>query len=138
MFDEVVWIPHWQDQRIVNRIHARGGSVNREQSPPCISALVRLRRTSISDAGLVHVAILPSLHRLVLEEISIGHDGIAQLRSMQNLSVLALNKTHVTDIGLAYLMDMRSLEQVLLFSSNVTDVGVEELKSCLPFCAIGH
>jgi Leucine-rich repeat (LRR) protein len=57
----------------------------------------------ITDAGLVHVSGLTSLKQLNLQEAPVTDEGLKQLHGLKKLSIIDLEKTKVTPAGVAAL-----------------------------------
>ena len=89
---------------------------------------VRLKRTPITNAGLVHLGKLASLERLYLEETSISDTGLKHLAALSKLKILNLYGTRITDAGLDHLKSLTSLERLFVGETQVTGTGVAPLK----------
>lgn len=86
-----------------------------------------LTGTSVSDAGLAHVAAMKNLTRLYLARTPVSDAGLAQLAGLTELQYLNLYGTPVTDAGLAHLKPLAKLRQVYLWQTQVTTNGVKAL-----------
>ncbi len=77
-------------------------------------------RTSVTDAGLAHVAQMRNLQRLHLERTAVTDAGLARLAGLRDLEYLNLYGTPVTDAGLDRLKPLLRLHQVYLWETKVT------------------
>ena len=84
--------------------------------------------TKITDAGLVHLRDMTQLDYLGLRACNITDAGIVHLRKMTNLSGLFLAETKVTDAGLIHIQHLKSLDRLYLDTMNVSDAGLIYLK----------
>ena len=75
-----------------------------------------------------HLAKLPNLKTLYLDDNEITDSGLQALAGHTNLSILWLSGTAVTDAGLVALTDIK-LENVMLNNTAVTDAGLLTLAS---------
>jgi hypothetical protein len=99
----------------VAAIKKLGGKVTfDEKNPdnPVVEVDLDLRNSQASDAGLVHLKGLTSLH------------------------TLRLISTEVTDAGLVHLKGLTSLTTLNLQGIRVTTAGMQDLQSALPKCRI--
>jgi hypothetical protein len=100
--------------------------------------ILSINRTSVTDAGLVHVAGLTSLKMLILGT-NIGDAGLSQLNGLTRLESLCLSKTEVTDRGLPSIHTLSRLKRLQLDKTQVNGSGLQHLQG-LPLwqlCAIG-
>ncbi len=84
----------------------------------------------ITDAGLAHLAELPSLYSLNLSMCdNITDAGLAHLAKLTLLSSLDLRRcTNITDAGIAHLSKLALLSSLnLSICPNITDVGLAHL-----------
>ncbi len=89
--------------------------------------------TSITDAGLAHVAKLTtSLQELGLSGTSITDAGLAHVSRLTSLRWLRLNGTSITDAGLEHVANLTRLQELRLEGTSITDAGVAALKKELP------
>jgi len=95
-------------------------------------ALLNLRGTQVSSAGLRHLAGLTGLRRLYLERTNVGDAGLEQLASLKQLEYLNLYGTRVGDAGLAKLKSLSRLKQLYVWQTKVTDSGCTTLQRALP------
>lgn len=63
--------------------------------------MLRLEKTAVTDAGLVHLSTLTALDELVLERTAVGDAGLRYLRDLPSLRVLNLVRTRCTGSTLA-------------------------------------
>ena len=123
----------------VTAIRNLGGSVAIDKkSPDKPVTAVSLRRTPVTDAGLVHLNGLTRMHRLILSRTRVTDAGLVHLKGLTSLKELQLHDTEVTDAGLLHLKGLTSLEELNLIRTKVTDAGVKELQAALPKCRISR
>jgi hypothetical protein len=96
----------------------------------------KLRQSTITDAGLVHVAGLKELRRLSLTSTDVTDAGLIYLKGLTRLESLNLEETKVTDAGLKDLAGLSKLQTLKLQGTAVTSAGVRELRRMLPGCKI--
>ena len=82
--------------------------------------------TTISDAGLAHLAGLP-LQNLDLQSTAVSGAGLRYLEAAP-LTYLMLHQTPITDAGMANLSRLRSLRALGLQSTRITDAGLVHLE----------
>lgn len=96
---------------------------------------VDLRHCEIDGDHMRHVAALPNVQRLRLDNTSIDDADLARVVGMSRLEVLTLNGTSISDRGLVSIASFRKLRILELGGTNVSDGGLralchlEELKS---------
>ena len=95
-------------------------------------AILNLRGTEVTDAGLAHLAGLTGLVKLHLEKTKVTDAGLEHLKGLENLESLNLYGTEVTDAGLAHLEGLKKLKKLYLWQTKVTDEGVNKLKTAVP------
>lgn len=95
-------------------------------------SVLNLKRTRISDAGLVHIGNMLTLRRLHLEETDITDQGLARLANLQQLEYLNLYGTVITDEGIASLGRLESLSSLYVWQTKITADGIERLQEMLP------
>jgi hypothetical protein len=88
--------------------------------------MVSVQRSSLTDAGLAHVAGLVGIQELDLYGTKITDAGLAHLAGMPRLETLKLRYTQITDAGLACLV-MAQLHALDLSNTNITDAGLTHL-----------
>lgn len=108
------------------RITSKGLSLLSER--PALEELDLVGGKNIGDAGLVHLANLPSLRYLILGG-NFTDAGIAHLRNVPSLKILNLMHLPVTDEGLRHLSGHAGLENLSLSNTEITDRGLVYLKS---------
>ena len=86
----------------------------------------------MTDVGLTHLAELPNLRTLHLDEAGISGAGLEHLKSLPKLTELSLNKTPVTAERLVAIREFPALTQLHLLSTRMTTADVADLKSTLP------
>jgi hypothetical protein len=95
-------------------------------------AMINLRGSAITDAGLAHLKDHTGLVRIHLEKTKITDAGLEQLKGLENLEYLNLYGTAVTDAGLSHLQGLKKLKKLYLWQTTVTDAGVNALKEAVP------
>ena len=92
---------------------------------------ISLNKTSLDEAGLVHVArAFPNVTSLSLNETDLTDAGLKPLRSLTDLNSLALGRTRVTVKGLASLESLESLDTLVVPAK----VSPTEVRAALPQC----
>ncbi len=106
-----------------------------------IAGLQNLRRLTapdrMDDAGLAHVARLPALTGLYLQESRVTNAGLRHLAGLQSLEELALGAGRITDDGLVHLATLPRLRYLLLQGDGFSDAGFVHLKN-VPSLRILH
>lgn len=82
-----------------------------------------LAGTTVTDAGLSNLAVMPNLARLHLERTRITDAGLAAVADLPNLEYLDLYGTAVTDAGVERLGQMPRLKQLYLWQTAATTNG---------------
>lgn len=82
----------------------------------------------ITDKGLIHLATIPTLWSLDLEDTQITNHGLRELRRLPNLETLGITSDQITDQGLVHLKELAQLESLVL-ECPVTDAGMQQLTS---------
>jgi len=97
-----------------------------------VEPMVRLQRLALgpatTDAGLVHVQRLVGLQCLDLSGTRITGKGLRLSKDLPGLYALNLSRTGVTDDDLACLKDFSSLCYLHLCDTPITDAGLVHLK----------
>jgi Leucine Rich repeat len=105
-----------------------------------------LMNTSVTDAGLRHLASLPNIHDLALGSADplpgsaplptqITDVGLVHLKGITSLRVLRLGDLPITDAGLDAIKDLPNLGGLYLWGTKVQGDGLGRLKS-LPALAV--
>lgn len=98
-----------------------------------VAGLQNLRRLTapdrMDDAGLAHVARLPALTGLYLQESRVTNAGLRHLAGLQSLEELALGAGRITDDGLVHLAKLPRLRYLLLQGDGFSDAGFVHLKN---------
>ncbi len=81
----------------------------------------------ITDAGLVHLANLPSLRYLMLWG-NFTDAGLIHLEKVSSLRILNLSGLPITNVGMIHLSKLTWLENLGLWNTKVTDGGLSYLK----------
>jgi hypothetical protein len=97
-----------------------------------------LRFTSITDAGLRHIADLKELEHLHVDSGQVGDAGIVHLKRLPSLRHLHFARTAITDFGLMQLQDMRGLEYISFFGGSESAEAVDKLRAAMPQAEIVH
>jgi hypothetical protein len=98
-----------------------------------IAKLTRIKRlilndTRVTDAGLVHLVGLKGLTVLNLENTQVTNTGLEQIADLSKIEYLSLDNTLLTDTGLAHLsIHLKGLESLFLKNTRVTDAGLVHL-----------
>ncbi|ADG66467.1 hypothetical protein Plim_0620 [Planctopirus limnophila DSM 3776] len=95
-------------------------------------AILNLRGTKITDAGLVHVGTLKNLLKLHLEKTAITDAGLAHLSGLEKLEYLNLYGTKVTGAGVKGLAKLPKLQRLYLWQTEVSDADLQELQVSRP------
>ncbi len=95
-------------------------------------AILDLRRTKVTDAGLDECGKMPGLRRLELQETKVGDRGLAAIGGLANLEILNLYGTRVTDAGLASLSSLKKLRKLYIQGTPVSEAGRAKLGKLLP------
>jgi hypothetical protein len=85
-----------------------------------------LAKTRVTDTGLEHVAALPGLRFLSLNN-QITDKGLARLAGLKQLVGLELAGAKITDKGLSTLKTFPELQTLVLSGTQVTDAGAKTL-----------
>ena len=88
-----------------------------------------LARTAVTNHGLSHISSLPNLKALDLScnYEGVGDEGLEALAGLVNMETLDLGETGVTRAGLAHLASMSCLKNLHLDYTNVGDEGIVHL-----------
>ena len=92
---------------------------------------LNLRRSEVTDEGLVHLQGFPKLESLFLNSTSITDAGLSNLRHVPLLRDLRLNETSVTDAGLVHLKTLKQLRTLVLDDTRIRGTGFGNI-GCLP------
>ena len=84
--------------------------------------------TNVTDAGLVHLRDMTQLTYVGLRANNITDTGLVHLRKLINLEGLCLAETEVTDAGLSNIQHLTNMDRLYLFTTNVSDAGLIYLK----------
>ncbi len=86
-----------------------------------------LRKTLITDKGLMEVGRLVNLEELYLNEARVTDEGLAAIRNLKKLKRLYLMRTEVSDKGLATLSQLKELHTLLVGYTNITGKGLRSI-----------
>ena len=89
--------------------------------------VLRLKKTAITDAGLIHVGKLESLKRLHLEQTAITDEGLKYLIGLKNLEYLNLFGTKVGK-GIQALKSLLNLRRLFVAQTKVSEAEILRLK----------
>jgi hypothetical protein len=87
-----------------------------------------LYKSSIGDAGLVHLKGLTKLRRLPMGSTKVTDAGLVHLRDLKQLTYLGLRANNITDAGLVHLEKLINLTGLYLGETNVTDAGLIHIR----------
>ena len=91
-----------------------------------------------TDAKVAAVARLEHVERLFLFRTTVSDAGLVHLKGLSRLSFLHLANTHVTDAGLANLKQLTNLKHLDISGTRVTGAGVKKLQQSLPSLKISR
>ncbi len=94
---------------------------------PSLQHLV-LKKTDITDGGLVHLSDLKDLRTLLLPS-EITDNGLEELAKLERLLHLDISNTKVTDKGLEFVGGMSNLQTLCLNDTAVGDNGLKHLSN---------
>lgn len=102
-----------------------------------LQALPRLARVDLggsvteglSDAGVAHLAAIPTLESLVLSVTKVGDVGVAYLAGHPSLLEVELPSTLITDAAIDSLITIPGLRKLNVGATAVTDAGLATLAS---------
>lgn len=93
-------------------------------------------KVTFTNDGLQHVARLPNLRVLSLNNVPVTDAGLSRLKNLQTLESLSLAKTHVTDAGLVYLRGLPRISNLCFDGTKVSYDAATELHRLIPQCRI--
>ncbi len=93
---------------------------------------VRLSRTAVTDAGLVHLGNLAELKAVYLDDTQITDAGLRHVAELAGLKTLSVNYTRVGDAALEHLKGLGQLGSFELLETDVTAAGLRKLEKALP------
>ncbi len=97
-----------------------------------MQSMVRLQRLALgpatTDAGLAHVQGLVALQSLDLSGTRITGEGLRLSKDLPDLFILNLSRTGVTDDDLACLKEFPLLSRLQLCDTSITDAGLVHLE----------
>jgi Leucine-rich repeat (LRR) protein len=97
---------------------------------------IDLTKTTVTDADLENLSVLPELQALSLHGTKISNEGMTHLTALKNLKDLDLSNTNITDEGLKILAGIPSLEKLHLHATAVSNKGLQEFHASVPGCQI--
>ena len=86
-----------------------------------------LADTSLTDAGMVHIAKFKKLTRLSLFYCNVSNRGLRHISQLKQLQVLNLDSRDISDDGIRYLGDLPDLRSLDIFSGRITDTGCVQI-----------
>lgn len=90
---------------------------------------IQLFKTSVTDAGLRHLAAFRELNFVtILGANAITDDGLAQLEKHASLTGLILQHARLSDVGLKHLANLKQLKTLVLDGVGVSDAGLKHLE----------
>ena len=93
---------------------------------------ILLHGSNVTDAGLIHLRGLTQLQQLVLASAKIKDSGLVHLKGLTNLRELDLSDTEVSDAGLLHLRGLSNLRTLDVMETRVTEAGVRALLDAIP------
>jgi hypothetical protein len=95
---------------------------------------IRLAKTAITDAGMKNLAKCETLVDIDVSQTKIGDSSVGELRALPRLRNLNLYLTHVTDLGLYFIggqdfLSAAKIERLNLDKCPITDDGLPKLAS---------
>jgi serine/threonine protein kinase/WD40 repeat protein/phage FluMu protein Com len=88
---------------------------------------LNLCRTTLTDAGMIHLKGLTSIENIGLWETGITDGGLESLVGFKKLKGLGMSNTKITDAGMVHLKGLTSIENLGLRDTSVTDAGLKHL-----------
>ena len=116
-----IWLPHYREQQIIQKINRWGGAAETKTSGP------EWLRKLIGEVRLQDCKVFDRITKVNLSETAIPDSGIAELSGLSCLQVLDLDSTTVTDAGVARLSGSKKLEGLNLGGTTVTDAAMVHL-----------
>lgn len=93
---------------------------------------LNLSGSGITDAGLVHLKVMPHLRKLRLNDTAITDGALEHLAGLPELEFLVLFGTSVSDEGVTKLGEAVALKKLYVGATKVTEAGVKALQEKLP------
>ena len=90
----------------------------------------------VTDAGVAHLKVLPSLEDLTICDTRMTNDGLKHLTELNRLEFLVLMGRQFTDEGVGHLAGCSHLRSLQLRLPQMTDKGLQRLQGLLPQLAI--
>jgi hypothetical protein len=84
--------------------------------------------TSITDAGMAHLAQITSITHLLLNGTQVGDAGVEHLAGLPNLRAIELAGTPVTDAVLTHLIRLPKLRLINLWGTSVSEAAVKRFR----------
>ncbi len=89
---------------------------------------LRISQTTVTAAGLAHLAEIPTLQELDISEcVQLTDDGLAALAGMTQLTRLNLWRLPIGDEGAAHLAPLTNMQWLNVDNTMLTDAGLESL-----------
>jgi serine/threonine protein kinase/Leucine-rich repeat (LRR) protein len=82
----------------------------------------------IDDGGLGHLKELQNLDRLWLYATPISNEGLIHIKELKSLTSLNVGYTRVTEEGLDHLLELKNLTFLHIGGDKITDAGLARLK----------
>jgi internalin A len=86
-------------------------------------------RSSITDQGIVHLARLPQLQTLELQDSDVTGEGLRHFRDHGSINAITLSGSKMSDEGLRHAGSIRRLSRLSLDETPITDQGLAHLRS---------
>ena len=99
---------------------------------------LNLSRTTVTAAGIGHVATLPELEKLTLNLTEVRGPALAELAVAKSLRNLYLIGTPLTDDDTKELGSLDQLTTIVLWRTALTPAGIKKLRRELPRTKVLH
>jgi hypothetical protein len=91
------------------------------------NSLIDVTGPSVDDAKIEHLAALPRLHELHLNQTSVTGTGFAALTGLPNLEDVYMPDSAINDAGMRFVVALPHLLQLQLSGTKITDAGLENI-----------
>lgn len=103
-----------------------GTSIAHLAALPALEVLC-LQNFRTGDPGVLHLHALRSLRSLDLSVTSLSNAGMPHLAALTGLTELRLNRNYITDVVAAHLASLKELQVLELVATGATSAGVAHL-----------
>jgi len=132
-------------QAAFDAIQGAGGQINRDPTAKSLSAwnrqwrsiwgeayasnvwAVYLKKLSVGDEIMPHLAALPELRVLDLGQTQITDEGLRHLQGLHELRDLVVVETVITDAGVKHICQLHKLRHLNLGGTKITDAAAFDL-----------